>query len=71
MASTLDRPPDAAEAPEGAPTKNAALAKRHTQGTACICRDCCTTGVDHVASDLLRSVSPLAEYVSRRLEVLG
>lgn len=65
----MTRPPDAAGAPEGAPTKLAALAKRHPQSTACICPDCCT--VDRVASDLLRSMSPLAEFISRRVEVLG
>jgi hypothetical protein len=37
--------------------------------TACTCWDCCT--VDAVASDPLRTASPLAEYVSRRVEVLG
>lgn len=42
------------------------VAEAHTA-----CPHGCCTSVDRVASDRLRSVSPLAEFVSRRVEVLG
>lgn len=66
-------PPDAAKAPAtGAPVQSSHARPEHTRAvrqTACICPAC--VSVDHLPTALLRSVSPLAEFVGRRLEVQG
>jgi hypothetical protein len=64
-----DPPADAAEPPCGSSDPSAYHQRLNRQVTACICRECAS--VDHLPSAALRSVSPLAEFVAGRLEVLG